>query len=170
MRAIGRVAVLCGLATAIACGERRTEVKPAPPPAALVPAKFPTPPADAPTVIVEDLTGEGIPDLAGCTIPVSRGLALSGRAHVVVRSEIVRQMKECTEVDCQQRVSAPLVGARYVVSGSANRLGDAYIIQLKLLQPDGGVVLARVTRQGPGDPSALLFEAGREIGAAVPAK
>jgi len=154
----------------VACAEKRTEVKPALPPSAPVLAKVPPLPADAPVVVVDDLEGEGIPDLARYTVHLAQGAAQSGRAQVVVRSEIAAQMKACTEVECQQRVGAPLVAARYVVHGSANKLGDSYLVQVKLLQPGSASVLARVNRQGSGDLAALLFEAGREVGAAVPAR
>jgi len=154
---------------AVACAEKRTEVKPAPAPVAPVVAKAPPVPADAPYVVVDDLEGEGIPDLGRFSAELARGVAQSGRAQVVVRSEIAARMKACTEVDCQQQVGAPLAAARYVVHGSANKLGDSFIVQIKLLQPGSASVLARVNRQGSGDLAALLFEAGREVGAALPA-
>ncbi|MBN2358451.1 MAG: hypothetical protein JXR83_03300 [Deltaproteobacteria bacterium] len=170
MRLHDAMAVLLAIAIGAACAERRTEVRPAPPPAGTVLLKAPAPPPDAPTVVVDDLEGEGIDDLGRCAAQVGLGVAQSGRAHVVLRSEIAAQMKECIDVDCQQRVSAPLLAARYVVHGSANRLGDGYVVHLKLLQPDGAAVLARITRQGPGDLQVLLFEAGREVGEALPVK
>lgn len=170
VRGAGAVAVAVITVIAGACAEKRTEVKPAPAPVAPVVAKAPPVPADAPFVVVDDLEGEGIPDLGRFSADLARGVAQSGRAQVVVRSEIAAKMKTCTEVDCQQLVGAPLVAARYVVHGSANKLGDSYIVQIKLLQPGSASVLARVNRQGSGELAALLFEAGREVGAALPAK
>ena len=151
-----------------ACAEQKTAVRERSGAARQTYVDPPPPPAGAPTVLLMDLEGDRAEEGDAYTPYARRGLLSAGRAFVVRKSEITERLAACEDAACHEEVSAALSGARYVVSGSVGRVNETYVVQLKLLEPATSAVLGRVSRHGRGDPEGLLFDAAKELSAAIP--
>jgi hypothetical protein len=80
-------------------------------------------------------------------------------AHLVADQELAEALKR--EADCEARIpcavlAAAKVGARQLISGTASQLGNAYIIDLKLLDARSGQELRRASHPVSGSQNLLI--------------
>lgn len=73
----------------------------------------------------------------------------------VLEYEATNQQLGCDEPSCMTKLGNSL-GARWLVSGDISKVGQSYIVQLKLFDPRDGQVKKRVTREHQGAPEALF--------------
>ena len=74
----------------------------------------------------------------------------------VLEYQATNQLLGCDDPACVSRLGNAL-GARWLISGDISKVGQSYVVQLKLHDPQDGQVKARVTREHQG-PAEGLFK------------
>jgi hypothetical protein len=114
-----------------------------------------------PVVALVPLRPLGVPpDLVhALQVTLHNELSALPEAKLAPEKEVADQLKR--EPECEARVScaalaASRAGARQLIMGTASQLGDAFMIDLKLLDARSGQELRRVTHPVSGSPDALI--------------
>ncbi|MCA1828493.1 MAG: hypothetical protein ABR567_04595 [Myxococcales bacterium] len=100
------------------------------------------------------------PDLVrALQVTLRNELAALPEARLVSEKELAEQLKR--EPDCDAKIAcaalaASRAGARELIMGTASQLGDAYMIDLKLLDARSAAELRRSTHPVAGSPDALI--------------
>jgi hypothetical protein len=68
-----------------------------------------------------------------------------------------RQLLDCDNTSCLSDIAASL-GVTYIVMGTAGRLGDTYVLSLRMLLASAGTVVSSASRQVKVDSEAALVE------------
>jgi hypothetical protein len=156
------------LSCTLACAGDRTEIKPA---ATSTSTSYQEPapaPAGSPTILLNNLSAEGVESAESYTLFVRRGILETGKAFVVLKREQTELLAACSTEECLYKVQQELGSIRYVVSGGLGKLGEKWVARLQLIDPTTAEVIKRVVKMGNGSPEDLLLAAGREIGESLP--
>lgn len=73
----------------------------------------------------------------------------------VLEYEANNQLLGCDDPSCVTQLGRSL-GARWLVSGDISKIGETYVLQLKLHDPRDGQVKKRITREHKGAPEAMF--------------
>lgn len=114
-----------------------------------------------PAVALIPLRSLGVPpDLVrALQVTLHNELSALPEARPVSEKEVAEQLRR--EPDCDAKIvcaalAASRAGARELIMGTASQLGDAYMIDLKLLDARSGTELRRATHPVSGSPDALI--------------
>jgi hypothetical protein len=114
-----------------------------------------------PVVALIPLRPLGVPpDLVhALQVTLRNELAALPEARLASEKELAEQLKR--EPDCDAKIAcaalaASRAGARELIMGTASQLGDAYMIDLKLLDAHSAAEIRRSTHPVAGSPDALI--------------
>lgn len=166
-----RAMLLCGIAgvLAISCAEDKTQVKPAPAATQEEYKEPEPPPAGSPAVLLFDLEGEGVEAASGYTLYAKRGILETRRAFVALKSEQELLLASCDTLACQEKIRQHL-SAPYLMTGAVGKIGETYVVRLKLLKPSSGEVLGRESRQGGSNIEGLVVDCAKALAMSIPAQ
>ena len=121
----------------------------------------PLPHEGRPVVALIPLRPLGVPPdmVQALHVTLRNELSALPEAKLAPEKEVAAELRR--EPDCEAKIAcaalaASRAGARELIIGTASQLGDAYMIDLKLLDARSAVELRRTTKPVSGSPDALI--------------